>query len=50
MEENAKRSRRFVVDNEGLGCCLMIGLIVGAVLLGNAIKAARADDRVVSVK
>ena len=35
---------------EALGCFLMIGLIVGAVLLGNAIKAARADDRVVSVK
>ena len=49
MEENAKQ-RRFVVDNEGLGCCLMIGLIAGAVLLGNAIKAVRADDRVVSVK
>ena len=50
MEENVKRERRFVVDNEGLGCCLMIGLIVGAILLGNAIKAVRADDRVVSVK
>ena len=50
MEENVKRERRFVVDNEGLGCCLMIGLIAGAILLGNAIKAVRADDRVVSVK
>ncbi len=50
MEENAKQHRRFVIDNEGLGCCLMIGLIVGAILLGNAIKAVRADDRVVSVK
>lgn len=50
MEENVKKERRFVVDNEGLGCCLMIGLIVGAILLGNAIKAVRADDRVVSVK
>ena len=49
MEEKAKQ-RRFVVDNEGLGCCLMIGLIVGSILLGNAIKAVRADDRVVSVK
>ena len=49
MEEKAKQ-RRFVVDNEGLGCCLMIGLIVGAMLLGSAIKAVRADDRVVSVK
>ena len=48
MEE--KKQRRFVIENEGLGCCLMVGLIVGAVLLGNAIKAARADDRVVSVK
>lgn len=50
MEENTKQHRRFVIDNEGLGCCLMIGLIVGAILLGNAIKAVRADDRVVSVK
>ena len=50
MEENAKQHRRFVIDNVGLGCCLMVGLIVGAVLLGNAIKAVRADDRVVSVK
>lgn len=50
MEKGDKKERRFVVDNEGLGCCLMIGLIVGAILLGNAIKAARADDRVVSVK
>ena len=50
MEENVKKECRFVVDNEGLGCCLMIGLIVGAILLGNAIKAVRADDRVVSVK
>ncbi|MBR3859396.1 MAG: SIMPL domain-containing protein [Bacteroidaceae bacterium] len=33
-----------------LGYCLLTGLIVGALLLGNAIKAARADDRVVSVK
>ena len=50
MEENKKKERRFVVENEGLGCCLMVGLIVGAILLGNAIKAVRADDRVVSVK
>ena len=49
MEEKAKQ-RRFVAANEGLGCCLMIGLIVGSILLGNAIKAVRADDRVVSVK
>lgn len=49
MEEK-KESRKFSVDCDGLGCCLMIGLIVGAVLLGNAIKAARADDRIVSVK
>lgn len=48
--EKSDKGRRFVVDNEGLGCCLMIGLIAGAILLGNAIKAARADDRVVSVK
>ena len=50
MEETKQQQRRFVIENEGLGCCLMIGLIVGAVLLGNAIKAVRADDRVVSVK
>lgn len=50
MEKSDNKGRRFVVDNEGLGCCLMIGLIAGAILLGNAIKAARADDRVVSVK
>ena len=50
MEEITKKQRRLEVDNEGLGCCLMIGLIVGAILLGNAIKAVRADDRVVSVK
>lgn len=50
MEENAKQKHRYVIDNEGLGCCLMIGLIVGAILLGSAIKAVRADDRVVSVK
>lgn len=49
MEEK-KESRKFSVDCDGLGCFLMIGLIVGAVLLGNAIKAARADDRIVSVK
>ena len=28
----------------------MIGLIVGAIVLGSAIKAARANDRIVSVK
>ena len=50
MEESAKKQRRLVVDNEGLGCSLMIGLIVGAFLLGNAIKAVRSDSRVVSVK
>lgn len=48
--EEAKKERKISVDNEGLGCCLMIGLIVGALLLGNAIRASRADDRVVSVK
>lgn len=36
--------------NGVLGVCLMIGLIAGALVLGNAFKAARADDRVVSVK
>lgn len=48
--EEPKKERKISVDNEGLGCCLMIGLIVGALLLGNAIRASRADDRVVSVK
>lgn len=33
-----------------LGYCLLVGLIVSALLLGNAIKASRADDRIVSVK
>ena len=36
--------------SEALGCFLMVGLIVSAVLLAGAIKASRADDRVVSVK
>lgn len=38
------------MGSQGLGYCLMVGLIVGALLLGNAIKVSRADDRVVSVK
>ena len=37
-------------QNKTLGYCLLVGLIVSALLLGNAIKASRADDRVVSVK
>lgn len=49
MEER-KKERKISVDNGGLGCCLMVGLIVGALLLGNAIRASRAADRVVSVK
>lgn len=48
--EELEKERKISVDNEGLGCCLMIGLVVGALLLGNAIRASRADDRVVSVK
>ncbi len=48
--EELKKERKISVDNGGLGCCLMVGLIVGALLLGNAIRASRADDRVVSVK
>lgn len=48
--EELKKERKVSVDNGGLGCCLMIGIIVGALLLGNAIRASRADDRVVSVK
>lgn len=50
MEERTGKQCRLVADKGALGCCLMIGLVVGALLLGNAIKAARADDRVVSVK
>ena len=38
------------VNNVVLGVCLMVGLVVGALLLGNAIQATRADDRIVSVK
>ena len=37
-------------QNKTLGYCLLVGLIVSALLLGNAIKASRANDRVVSVK
>ena len=37
-------------NNVVLGVCLMVGLVVGAVLLGNAIRVSRADDRIVSVK
>ena len=37
-------------QSKTLGYCLLVGLIVSALLLGNAIKASRADDRVVSVK
>lgn len=48
--EELKKEHKINVDNGGLGCCLMIGLVVGALLLGNAIRASRADDRVVSVK
>lgn len=50
MDMEEKKNKGIKINNEGLGCCLMIGLIVGAILLGNAIKASRADDRIVSVK
>lgn len=49
MEETRKR-RPSHVGNGALGFSLMTGLIVSSLLLGNAIKASRADDRVVSVK
>ena len=49
MEEK-KETRSFNVVHGGLGLCLMAGLIVGALLLGNAIKVVTADDRIVSVK
>lgn len=37
-------------NNVTLGVCLMVGLVLGAVLMGDAIKASGTDDRVVSVK
>ena len=49
MEEQ-KENKCCKMGHNGLGYCLMIGLIVGAILLGNAIKAVTTDDRVVSVK
>lgn len=49
MEETRKR-RPSHVGYGALGFSLMTGLIVSSLLLGNAIKANRADDRVVSVK
>ena len=49
MEEK-KENKCCNMGHNGLGYCLMIGLIVGAILLGNAIKAVTTDDRVVSVK
>ena len=36
--------------NATLGVLLMVGLVVGAMLLANAIKASGTDDRIVSVK
>ena len=50
MEKNEKQEKCFVKSNAALGYCLLVGLVAGAIILGNAIKAARADDRVVSVK
>lgn len=49
MEEK-KVKRSGGSGSEALGCFVMIGLIVGSLLLGNAIKVTRSDDRVVSVK
>ena len=49
MEEK-KEDKCCNMARSGLGYCLMIGLIVGALLLGNAIKSVATDDRVVSVK
>ena len=42
--------KKCCMGSGALGVCLMFGIVVGALLLGNDIKAARADDRVVSVK
>lgn len=45
--------KKFNRSNTGttvLGYCLFAGLVIGALLLSNAIRVARADDRVVSVK
>lgn len=52
MEEEKKEKRlpKVDVDHNGLGCLLMIGLVAAATVLGNALRDARADDRVVSVK
>lgn len=49
-EKNTKQKSLQNESYESLGCLLMIGLIVGAIVLGSAIKAARANDRIVSVK
>lgn len=49
-EKNTKQKSLQNKSYESLGCLLMIGLIVSAIVLGSAIKAARANDRIVSVK
>ena len=49
-EQKEKKLPKVDVDYNGLGCLLMIGFVAAATILGNAIKEARADDRVVSVK
>ena len=50
FEDYQEKKRGSLVGYEVLGYSLMVGLIVGALLLGNAIKVVRSDDRVVSVK
>lgn len=51
MQENCQEKRqRLPIGYETLGFSLMAGLIIGAFILGNAIKTARSDDRIVSVK
>lgn len=48
--ETKNIEKKCTMCNGTLGIYLMIGLIVGAILLGNAIKVSKIDDRVVSVK
>ncbi len=48
--ETMNTEKRCAMSSVSSSIYLMIGLIVGAILLGNAIKASKNDDRVVSVK
>ena len=48
MEE--KKNGRLCMGNGVLGVCLFAGMVVGMLVLGDAVKEAGSDDRVVSVK